>query len=91
MKIETEKTNPVHSRAPTHSINNANGKMIDNKSFIPDVPFHPGPVYRPQIKPVRSNVSHQQGSGSFPGIEDINPDINFRLCGKFSISRGCYV
>ena len=46
MKIETGKTNQAHSRDPMHSINNMNEKMTDNKPLIPDVPFHPGPVYR---------------------------------------------
>ena len=31
MKIETGKTNQAHSRDPTHSKNNVNGKMTDNK------------------------------------------------------------
>ena len=46
MKIETGKTNQAHSRVLMHSINNVNGKMTDNKPLIPDVPSHPGPVYR---------------------------------------------
>ena len=61
-KIETGKTNQAHSRNSMHSINNTNGKMTDNKPLIPDVPFHPGPVYRPLLKPIRHNVSNQQGS-----------------------------
>ena len=59
-----------------HSINNANGKITYNKPLIPDVPFHPGPVYRPSPKPIKHDVSNQQGSQSSPGIEDINPNIN---------------
>ena len=47
MKIETGKTNQAQSRELMHSINNACGKITDNKPLIPDVPFHPGPVYRP--------------------------------------------
>ena len=73
MKIETGKTNQTHSRDLMHSINNANEKMTDNKPLIPDVPFHPGPVYRPPPKPIRYDVSNQQGSQSSPSIEDINP------------------
>ena len=69
------KTNLVHSKDPTHSINNADGKMTDNKSLIPDVPFHPGPVYRPPPKPIRPVMSNQQSSQSSP-TEDINPNIN---------------
>ena len=44
-EIETRKTNNVHSKDPTHSINNANGKMSNRDLLIPDVHFHPGPVY----------------------------------------------
>ena len=46
--------------------------MTDNKSLIPDVPFHPGPVYRPPHKPIRPVMSNQQSSPT----EDINPNIN---------------
>ena len=76
MEIETGKTNQAHFRDPMHSINNTNEKMTDNKPLIPDVPLHPGPVYRPLAKPIRHDVSNQQGSQSSPGIEDINPNIN---------------
>ena len=51
MKIETGRTNPVHTKDLTHSINNASGRMANNNPLIPDVPFHPGPVYRPPPKP----------------------------------------
>ena len=57
-----------------HSINNINGRITDNKPLISDVPFHPGPVYRPQPKPIRHIMSNQQSS---PSVEDINPNINF--------------
>ena len=76
MKIGTRKTNQAHCRDLMHSINNANGKMPDNRPLIPDVPFHPGPVYRPPPKPIKHDVSNQQGSQSSSGIEDINPNIN---------------
>ena len=36
-KIETRKTNSVHSTDPTHSINNTNDKIVNNNPFIPDV------------------------------------------------------
>ena len=75
-KKEMGKTNLVHSRDPMHSINNANGRMTDSKSLIPDVPFHPGPVYRPPPKPIKPAVSNQQSSQSSPGIEDITPNTN---------------
>ena len=79
IKIETGETNQVHSRDPMHSINNMNGELTDDKTLIPDVPFHPGPVYRPPPKPVRHDVSNQQGSQSSPGIKDINPNINLEF------------
>ena len=44
IKIETRKTNQVHSTDPAHSINNVDDKMINNNPFMPDVPFHPGPI-----------------------------------------------
>ena len=50
-KIETRKTNHVHSTDLTCSINNANDRMANNNPLIPDVAFHPGPVYRPSLKP----------------------------------------
>ena len=76
MKIETGKTNQVHSRDLTHSINNASGKMTNNNPLILYVPFHPGPVYRPPSKPIRHDMPNQQGSLSSSSIEDINPNIN---------------
>ena len=30
-----------------HSVNNADEGMTHNRPLIPDVPFHPGPTYRP--------------------------------------------
>ena len=77
MKIETEQTIQEHSKDLMHSINNVNGMITGNKPLIPDVPFHPDPVYRPPPKAIRHDMSHQQGSQSSPGIDDINPNINF--------------
>ena len=54
-EIETGKTNQVHTTDPTHSINSASGKMTNNP-LIPDVPFHPGPVYRPLSKPIKQDM-----------------------------------
>ena len=62
MNIETGKTNQVHTRDLMHSINNMSGKMTNKNPLIPDVPFHPGLVYRPLPKPIRHNMSNQQGS-----------------------------
>ena len=63
-KIETRKTNHVHSTDLTHSINNTNDKMTNNNPLIPDVAFHPGPVYRPLPKPIKQNMMHVQSSQS---------------------------
>ena len=46
-EIETRKTNNVHSKDLTHSINNMNGKMTNRVSLNPDVPFHPSPTFNP--------------------------------------------
>ena len=58
------------------SINNINAKRTNNNPLIPDVPFHPCPVYRPPPKPIRYDMSNQQGSQSSSSIEDISPNIN---------------
>ena len=39
-----------------HSINNVDEGMTHTIPLIQDVPFHPGPAYRPHPKPIRSNV-----------------------------------
>ena len=76
-KIETGKTNKAHSKDPMHIINNADPGMTHNKSFIPHVPFHPGPTYRPAPKHIRSNVPRsQESSQSSSCVESINQDIN---------------
>ena len=45
-KIETRKTKHMHSTDLMHSIKNANDKMTNNNPLIPDVAFHPDPVYQ---------------------------------------------
>ena len=75
-EIEIGKTNHVHTKDLTHSINNVSGKMTNNNPLIPDVPFHPGPVYRPPPKPIKQDVSYSQSSQSSASI-DINPNITF--------------
>ena len=55
-KIETGKTNHIHSKDPTHSVNNADEGMTYTRPLIPDVPFHPGQTYRPPPKSIRSNM-----------------------------------
>ena len=74
-KIETGKTNQIHSKDPMHSVNNADEGMIHTRPLIPDVPFHPGPTYRPPPKPIWSNMPRsQEGSPSSSSTENINPD-----------------
>ena len=62
-----------------HSVNNTNEEMTHTRPLIPDVPFHPGPTYRPPPTLIRSQMpgSHEgsQSSGS-SGSTNINTDIN---------------
>ena len=76
-EIETRKTNHVHTKNLMHSINNANGKMTKNNPLIPDVPFHPGPVYRPPSKLIKQDVTYPQSSQGSTDIENINPNFDF--------------
>ena len=60
-----------------HSVNEMDEGMTCTRPLIPDVPFHPGPTYRPPPKPIRSNMSrNQKSSKSSPSTENINSDIN---------------
>ena len=59
-----------------HSVNNADEGMTH---AIPDVPFHPGPTYRPLPKPVRSQMpgSHEGLQSSDSSVStNTNTDIN---------------
>ena len=76
-EIETGKTNHIHTKDLMHSIDNVSGKMTNNNPLIPDVPFHPGPVYRPPPKPIKKDMAYPQSSQSSNSIEDIMPNINF--------------
>ena len=76
-EIETRKTNHVHTKDLTHSVNNMSGKMTYKNPLILDVPFHPGPVYRPPPKPIKQNMSYPQSTQSSTSIRDITPNINF--------------
>ena len=60
-----------------HSRNNVSGKMTNKNPLIPDVPFHPGPVYRLLPKPIKQDMLYPKSSQSSTSIEDINPNINF--------------
>ena len=43
---------------------------------MPDAPFHPGPILKPPIKPIRQNMTHDQSSQN---VQNINPNINFNF------------
>ena len=73
-KIETGKTNSMHTKDPTHSINNANDRIVNSNPFMSDAPFHPDPLPKPPMKPIRQNITHNQNSQN---IQDISPNINF--------------
>ena len=75
-KIETRKTNCMHSTDPTHSINNADNKIANNNPLMPNATFHPGPILRPPPKPIKQNLTHIQSSLN-SNVKDINPNINF--------------
>ena len=77
-EIETRKTNHMHTKDLMHSINNMSGKMTNNNPLIPDVPFHPNPVYRPPPKPIKQDVSYPRSSQSSTNIKNINPNLNFK-------------
>ena len=64
----------MHSTDPTHSINNANDRIVNNNPCIPDAPFHPGSILRPPRKPIKQNMTYDQISQN---VQDINPNINF--------------
>ena len=64
----------MHTKDLTHSINNASGKMTNNNPLIPDVPFHPGTVYRHPPKPIKQDVSYPQSSTN---IKNISPNFDF--------------
>ena len=56
-EVETGKTNHIHTKDLTHSIKNMKGKMTNKNPLIPDVPFHPGPVYGSPPKPIKQDMS----------------------------------
>ena len=66
-KIETRKTNSMHTT------NDINDKMVNNNPFIPDVLFHPDLLLRPK-QPINQNITHKQYSKN---KQNISPNINF--------------
>ena len=54
--------------------------MPHTRPLILDVPFHPGPTYRPPPNPIRSNMpGSQESSQSSSSVENINQDINLNF------------
>ena len=81
-KIETRITNHANSTAPMHSINIADEGMTHTRPLIPDVPFYPGPTYRPPPKLIKSQMSgsHEDSQSSDSlGSTNINTDINLHF------------
>ena len=70
-----------------HSINNANDKMANSNPLIPDVAFHPGPLYGPPPKPIKQNMTHVQSSQS-SNARHINPDIYFHFKENSQFQKG---
>ena len=66
-KIETRKTNNVHTT------NNTNDRMVYNNPSIPDVPFHLDLLLRPK-QHMKQNMTHEQNPQN---EHDISPNINF--------------
>ena len=63
-----------------HSIKNMDKGMTHTRPLIPDVPFHPGPTYRPPPKPYRPNMSRsQESSQSLHSPENTSSDINLNF------------
>ena len=53
-KIETRKTNSIHST------NSANDRLVNNNPFMPDVPFHPDLLLRPpEQQPIKQNITQK--------------------------------
>ena len=88
-KIETGKTNCVNSKDPMHSINNVDKGMTHTSPLLPDVPFLPGPTYRPPPKPIRSNMPRsQESSQSPPSPENTSSDINLDFEENYPFQEG---
>ena len=60
-----------------HSIHNVDEGMTHTRPLIPDVPFHPDPMYSPPPKPIRSNMPRsQENSQNSPSPENTSSNIN---------------
>ena len=80
-KIETRKTNSMHTT------NNANDRMVNNNPFIPDVPFHPDPLLRPK-QHMRQNMTQKQNPQN---EQDISPNIKFEFEENSPFQEGHHV
>ena len=75
----------MHIIDPTHSINNMNDRIVNNNPFMPDAPFHPDPILRPSIKPIKQNMTCNQNAQN---VQDINPNISFDFKESSSFQEG---
>ena len=78
-EIKTRITNCANSTALAPSINNTNEGMTQGRPLFTDVPFCPGPTYRPPPKQIRSfTLESHEGSQSSNSSEitNINPGVN---------------
>ena len=63
-----------------HSVNNADEGMTRTRPLMPDVPFYPGPTYRPPPKQIRSNMPRSQvSSQSSDSSESTNTNTDINL------------
>ena len=65
--------------------------MTHTRPLIPDVPFHPGPTYRPPPKLIRSNMPRSQESSQSSdssGNTNIHSDINLDFEENFPFQLG---
>ena len=65
-KIETRKTNSIHST------NGANDRLVNNNPFMPDLAFCPDLLLRPpKQQPIKQNITQN--------IQEINPNANINF------------
>ena len=57
-----------------HTTNSTNNRLVNNNSFMPDVPFHLDSLLRHPTQPIKQNMTHEQNSHN---VQNINPNINF--------------
>ena len=72
-----------------HSINSADEGMTHTSPLLKDVPFPPGPTYRPPPKPIRTNMPRSQDSSqSSASPESTSSDINLDFEENSSFQEG---